>query len=123
MTPFPLPLIGADGGGARRSIHTMLVLFWQKNSTRSSDSPRRWPNSGGNELLLLVEKRWPWPQPKLGKPNTSINPSGPPALSESEAKAFVEGVETAQDALTNVLQCWLALAQHREARYPDNPFP
>jgi len=27
-----------------------------------------------------------------------INPSVPPALSESEAKAFAEGVETAQDA-------------------------
>ena len=70
--------------------------LWQKNSTRSSGS------SGSNfvtdDLRRLVEKRWRWPQPKLGKPNPPINPSGPPALSESEAKAFAEGVETAQDA-------------------------
>ena len=43
-------------------------------------------------------KRWPWLQAKIGTPNPPSNPSGPPALSESEAKAFVEGVETAQDA-------------------------
>ena len=49
-------------------------------------------------LRRLVENHWPWLQPKLGKPARSINPSGPPALSESDAKAFVEGVETAQDA-------------------------
>jgi hypothetical protein len=70
--------------------------LWHKNSTRSSSSPRRWPNLV--TLRRLVEKRWPWLQPKLGKPNPPINPSVPPALSESEAKAFAEGVETAQDA-------------------------
>ena len=67
--------------------------FWHKNSTRSSGSP----------LLMVdfrefVEKRWPWLQAKIGTPNPPSNPSGPPALSEFEAKAFVEGVETAQDA-------------------------
>ena len=50
-----------------------------------------------DDLRRLLEKRWPWLRPKLGKPNP-IDPSGPPALSESEAKAFAEGVETAQDA-------------------------
>ena len=68
----------------------------QKNSTRSSGSS--WSNFVTDDLRRLVEKRWPWSQPKLGKPNPPINPSGPPALSESEAKAFAEGVETAQDA-------------------------
>jgi len=72
--------------------------LWQKNSTRSSGSPGRWPNLVTDYLLRIVEKRGPWPQPKLGKPAPPINPSGPPALSESEAKAFAEGVETAQDA-------------------------
>jgi hypothetical protein len=70
--------------------------LWQKNSTRSSGSS--WSNFVTDDLRRLVEKRWRWPQPKLGKPNPPINPSGPPALSESEAKAFAEGVETAQDA-------------------------
>ena len=72
--------------------------LWQKNSTRTSGSPRRWPNWVSDDLRRLLDKRWPWLRPKLGKPNTPINSSGPPALSESEAKAFVEGVETAQDA-------------------------
>ena len=72
--------------------------LWQKNSTRSSGSPRSWLNLVSHDLRELIEKRWPWPQPKLGKPNPPINPRGPPALSESEAKAFAEGVETAQDA-------------------------
>jgi hypothetical protein len=67
--------------------------LWQKNSTRSSGS-----SLVADDLRRLVEKRWPWPQPKLGKPNHQTDPSGPPALSESEAKAFVEGVEIAQDA-------------------------
>ena len=71
--------------------------LWQKNSTRSSGSPMRWRNLVSDDLRRLLEKRWPWLRPKLGKPNP-INPSGPPALSESEAKAFAEGVETAQDA-------------------------
>jgi hypothetical protein len=70
--------------------------LWQKNSTKSSGS--RWPNLVTDDLRRLVEKRSPWPQTKLGKPNPPINLSGPPALSESEAKAFAEGVETAQDA-------------------------
>jgi hypothetical protein len=70
--------------------------LWQKNSTRSSGSSSS--NFVTDDLRRLVEKRWRWPQPKLGKPNPPINPSGPPALSESEAKAFAEGVETAQDA-------------------------
>ena len=48
---------------------------------------------------LLVQKSFVRKlQPKLGKPARPINPSGPSALSESDAKAFVEGVETAQDA-------------------------
>jgi hypothetical protein len=51
-----------------------------------------------DDLRRLLDKRWPWLRPKLGKPNPPINSSGPPALSESEAKAFVEGVEAAQDA-------------------------
>ena len=68
--------------------------FWQKNSTRSSGSPGRWPNLVTDYLRRLVEKQWPWPQPKLGKPAPPITP----ALSESEDKAFVEGVETGQDA-------------------------
>jgi hypothetical protein len=72
--------------------------LWQKNSTRSFGSPRRWLNLVSDDLRRLIEKRWPWPQPKLGKPNPPIDPSGPPALSESEAKVFVEAVETAQDA-------------------------
>ena len=72
--------------------------LWQKNSTRSSSSPERWPNLVTDYLRRLVEKHWPWPQLKLGKPAPPINPSGPPALSDTEAKAFVEGVETAQDA-------------------------
>jgi hypothetical protein len=67
--------------------------LWQKNSTRSSGSPLV-----TDDLREFVEKRWPQPQPKLGKANPPIGPSGPLALSESEAKAFVEGVETAQDA-------------------------
>ena len=67
--------------------------LWQKNSTRSSGS-----SLVADDLRRLVEKRWPWPQPKLGKPNQPTNPSGPSALSESEAKVFVEGVEIAQDA-------------------------
>jgi hypothetical protein len=67
--------------------------LWQKNSTRSSGS-----SLVADDLRRLVENHWPWPQPKLGKPNPPINSSGLPALSEFEAKAFAEGVETAQDA-------------------------
>jgi hypothetical protein len=51
-----------------------------------------------DDLREFVEKRRPWLQAKIGKPNPPSNPRVPPALSESEAKAFVEGVETAQDA-------------------------
>jgi hypothetical protein len=50
-----------------------------------------------DDIRGLVKKRWPWLQAKIDE-NPPINPSGPPALSESETKAFVEGVETAQDA-------------------------
>ena len=60
--------------------------------------PGRWLKLVTDYLRRLVEKHWPWPQPKLGKPAPPINRSGPPALSGSEAKAFAEGVETAQDA-------------------------
>ena len=67
--------------------------LWHKNSTRSSGSPLV-----TDDLREFVEKRWAWLQAKIGKPNPPSNPSVPPALSESEAKAFVEGVETAQDA-------------------------
>ena len=72
--------------------------LWQKNSARSSGSPRIWPKLVIDELRRLVEKCWRWPHPKFGKLNPPINSTGPPALSESEAKAFAEGVETAQDA-------------------------
>jgi hypothetical protein len=72
--------------------------LWQKNSVRSPGSPRRWPNLVTDDLRGLVKKRWPWLQAKIDELNPPINPSGPPALSESEAEAFVEGVETAQDA-------------------------
>ena len=91
----------------------------------------------------LVEKQWPWPQPKLGKPAPPITP----ALSESEVKALRGGCQRLSrmhnGKRTNVLlstsrqvsggscprhrrrlraywkeaeRCWLALAQNSEAR-------
>jgi len=45
-----------------------------------------------DDLRELVEKHWPWLLPKLSGPTAPIN------LSQSEAEAFVEGVETAEDA-------------------------
>jgi hypothetical protein len=66
--------------------------FWHKTSTRSSGSPL-----ATDDLREFVES-WSSLQAKIGTPNPPSNPSGAAALSESEAKAFVEGVETARGA-------------------------